>query len=145
MKCLYPLLLVVLASASAPLVAQERPYTEGPVRVVTSVRVEPGQFDNYMAYLQRTWKAVMEAQKQAGIILGYAVHEVQARSPEQPDLYLVVTYPNMASFDGLDERTEPLAQKVTRMDRTKSNQATADRSRMRTILGSEMIRELKLK
>ena len=49
--------------------AQELPYTEGPVTVVTAVKIMDGQFDNYMKYLQTTYKPVMEAQTKEGIVL----------------------------------------------------------------------------
>ena len=51
----------------------------------------------------------------------------------------------MASFDGLNDKTEPLMSKVTGLNRAAANSASADRGKMRTILGSEIVRELKLK
>ena len=145
MKPLLPLLWILLAAFSATAFAQDRPYTEGQVTVVTSVRVAPGQEDRYIAYLQSAWKASMEEQKKAGIILGYAVHEVTPRRLDDPNMYLVVTYPNMASFDGLDDRVDPITAKATGMNREQAAQAMADRGSMRTILGSQMLRQLVLK
>ncbi|HJS33964.1 MAG TPA: hypothetical protein VJ766_00580, partial [Pseudoxanthomonas sp.] len=80
---LWALLLCVL---SFPLSAQDRSYTEGPVMEVTAVKIKDGQFDNYMAHLQGQYKRVMEAQKEAGIILDYAVYSTQARRSDEPDL-----------------------------------------------------------
>lgn len=125
--------------------AQERSWTQGPVSVVTSVKVMPGQGENYINYLATTYKANMEEQKKAGIILSYRVYNASARSEDDADMYLVVTYPNMASFDGLSEKTEPLSKKVTGLNREQSAAAGAKRSSMRTILGNEMIREVVLK
>lgn len=87
----------------------------------------------------------MEAQKEAGIILDYAVYSTQARRPDEPDLYLTVVYPNMAAFDGLRDRSEAVSSKVTGQNTTQANTAYADRGRMRQILGSNLIRQLKLK
>lgn len=144
MRTLLSFLLLLCASAS--LVAQEaRPYTEGPVTVVTSVKIHDGQFDNYMDYLAKTYKPVMEAQKKAGLVLSWSVHTTQARNPKEADMYLVVTYPNMASFDGLDDKAEAASRSVTGQDRAAANVAYADRGKMREILGSELIRELVLK
>jgi hypothetical protein len=125
--------------------AADRPYTEGPVSIVTSVKTQPGMDDAYMAWLQSTWKKNLEAQKAAGIVLGYAVYGTQARSPDEPDLYLVVTYKNMAAFDGLDDRVEPIMEKTFNATQQQMTQAGIERGKMRTILGSEMIRELVLK
>lgn len=145
MKRLLTLLLVLLAAFSGAAFAQERAYTEGPVTVVTSVRVAPGQEDRYIAWLQTGWKKNMEAQKEAGIILGYSVQRITPRTLDEPNMYLVVTYPNMASFDGLDERVEPIATKALGMDRAQAAAATAERGSMRTILGSQMMRAIELK
>jgi len=38
--------------------AQDRRYTEGPVLAVTSVKVLDGQFDNYMKFLDGTYKGL---------------------------------------------------------------------------------------
>jgi len=125
--------------------AADRPYSEGPVSIVTSVKTAPGMNDTYMSWLQSNWKKSLEAQKAAGIVLGYAVYATQARSPSEPDLYLVVTYKNMATFDGLDDRVDPLMEKTFNSTQQQMSQASIERGKMRTILGSEMIRELVLK
>lgn len=139
---LWALLLCVL---SFPLSAQDRSYTEGPVMEVTAVKIKDGQFDNYMKHLQTQYKRVMEAQKDAGIILGYTIYAADPRRPEDPDLYLTVVYPNMAAFDGLRDRSEAVSSKVTGQNTVQANTAFADRGKMRQILGSQLIRELKLK
>ncbi len=136
--------LFAFATLAGTAAAADRPYTEGPVSIVTSVKTEPGMFDAYMNWLQTGWKKSMEAQKAAGIVVGYAVYSTQARSPDEPDLYLVVTYKNMAAFDGLDARVDPIMEK-TFGTQQQMNQAAIDRGKMRTILGDEMIRELVLK
>jgi len=146
MRYFATLLAALLMFAATGVNAQsERTYTEGSVMQVTSVRVHDGQWDNYLAYLKADYKPVMEEQKKAGIILNYWVHSAQARTSSDPNLYLVTEYPNMASFDGLMDKTEPLAQKVTGQDRAAGQKASAGRATMREILGSERIRELKLK
>lgn len=139
---------VVLAAwllVAAGVLAQERTYSEGPVVEVTSVRIKDGQFDNYMQYLQGHYKPLLEAQKKAGIVLDYGVYSASPRTPSDPNLYLVVVYPNMAMLDGLEDKMEPLARQVTGQTRAQSAKAYADRGSMREILGSELLRELRLK
>ena len=125
-------------------VAADRPYSEGPVSIVTSVRTEPGKFEAYMAHLQGPWKQALEAQKSAGLVLGYAVYAAMPRSPKDPDLYLVVAYKNMAALDGLDAKADPIMEKLFGSEQQMS-EATIERGKLRTILGDEMIRELVLK
>lgn len=136
---------VLLALAALPAMAQERPYTEGPVTIVTSVRVVDGQFENYMSYLNTTWRPVMAEAKTAGIVADYRVYGAQARNPDEADMYLVVTYPNMATFDGMTEKMQPIITKVTKMNYRQADEASGKRVVMRTILGEEMVRELVFK
>src|SRR5271165_5960017 len=83
-------------------------YTEGQVTDVSSIRTKPGMFDTYMKWLDTTFKQLMEEEKKAGIIVDYAVYGAWPRSPHDPDLYLVITFKNMAALDGLDDRLEPI-------------------------------------
>lgn len=131
-------------SGSVP--AQDaRSYSEGSVSVVTRVKIHDGQFDNYMSYLSKSYKPLLEAQKEAGVITSYSVYRSRARSPEDHDMYLVVRYPNMASFDGLDDKVEPLVTRVLGMNRAQAAEAGMERAKMREIMGSEVIRELVIK
>ncbi len=145
MKVRFELLAALLLLVALPLAAQERSYKEGAVTVVTSVRVADGQMENYTDYLSKTYKPVMDAQKKAGIVSGFYVYSTRARTPSEPNMYLVVTYPNMASFDGLNDRTEPVAKSVTGESRAEAAAAGVKRGSMREILGSEVIREIELK
>lgn len=146
MKRLLTLLAALLAFAALPALAQgDRAYTEGAVTEVTSVRVKDGEWDNYIGYLRATYAPLMEEQKKAGLIQSYQIQGTAPRTPQDPNLYLLVTYPNMAAFDGLEDKIEPLAQKVTGQNRAQGNKAYADRAAMREILGSRLIREIVLK
>ena len=97
-----------------------------------------------MKYLASTYKPMLEEAKKAGHILGYAVYSTQPRGPDDPDMYLVVTYKNMAAFDGLDDRMDAIQEKMVGTQEQRDD-AMAKRERMRTILGSEMIQQLMLK
>jgi len=146
MKRMTPWLLgLLLALCAVPAWAQQRPYSEGPVTIVTSVKLMDGQFENYMAFLSSTWRRVMEESKTAGIVTDYHVYGAQAHTPEEPDLYLVVTYPNMATFDGMNEKLDPIMTKVTKMNYKQADEASGKRTVMRTIMGEMMVRELMFK
>ena len=144
MKRITMLVALVLMFLANGAFASPRGYTEGVVAMVTSVRVHDGQFDNYMAYLGKTYKPLMEAQKEAGIITDYFIYSATPRAPQEPNMYLVVLYPNSASFDGLMDKTEPLAEKVIGQTRAQGQKASAERASMREILGTERIRQLVL-
>lgn len=125
--------------------AQDRAYTEGPVTVVTSVKVADGQLQNYMNYLARDWRRTQEASKEAGVIVSYRVYDASPRRVDDADLYLVTTYPNMAMFDGMTEKMDPIMAKALKMNLSQREDAAGKRASMRTIMGSEMLRELVFK
>jgi len=133
-----------MSAISSALADDSKAYTEGTVIEVTSIRTKPGMFDAYMKWLDTTGKQLREDEKKAGLILDYAVYGALPRSPHDPDIYLVITYKNMAALDGLSDRVEPLQKKIW-ATREAGAKAAADRESMREILGSELMRRLDLK
>ena len=124
--------------------AADRPYTEGPVVNVSAIRTQPGMFDAYMAYLAGPYKQSMEAQKAAGLILDYSVHTVAPRSPDDPDLYLITVYKDMAALDGLQDKMDPIQEKVFGSEQQQAAK-TIERGKMRTLVGNQLLRQLILK
>jgi hypothetical protein len=124
--------------------AADRPYTEGVVSEISSIRTEPGKFDDYMAWLAGPYKQMMEAQKAAGLIVDYAVYATSPRSPSDPDLYLVTVYKNLAALDDLAAKSDPIAEKL-QGSLAEQNKAYIERGKMRTVLGSQLVREAVLK
>lgn len=145
MKSLKAWCVIALLALAGSATAQDRMYTDGPVTVVTSVKVMDGQFQNYMNYLARDWRRTQDASKEAGLIVSYRVYDASPRREDDADLYLVTTYSNMAMFDGMTEKMDPIMAKVLKMNLSKREEAAGKRTAMRTILGSEMLRELVLK
>src|SRR6202050_4561545 len=92
-------------------VFKERAYTEGPVTDLSYLRVEYGRYEEYIDWLNSTWKPTMEATKKAGLIIDYKVFRATPKSPDQPNIILWITYKNMAAFDKGVE-LEDVAKKV---------------------------------
>ena len=134
---------LLLASMSA-LAQEERSYTEGTVTEVSAIKIKPGGFDAYMAWLQKTWKAANEEYKKAGLIVDYGVYATNARNPSEPDLYLTIVYKNWGALDNLQDKTDPIDKKIYGST-TQANQGFVDREKIREVLGVEYIQELKLK
>ena len=133
-----------LACASFVAVADDHAYTEGPVVNVASIRTEDGKFDEYMKWLSTTWKAEQEASKKAGYIVSYRVLTVEARGPNDPDIYLVVTYKDWAALDGALAKGDAIAKQIEGSVAAASA-AQAARGKIRRVLGSETTQELLLK
>ena len=135
---------LVTITFCATLAAQEpKPYKEGPVTEVAYIKTKPGKFDDYMKWLDGPYKTLMEANKKAGLITGYAVYGTMARTPQDPDVILTTTYANMAALDKIEEG-DAVAAKVMGSNDTQ-NKAFAERGVMREVLGSQLMRELVLK
>jgi hypothetical protein len=135
-----------LAAASLSLTARAqdaRQYTEGPVTEVNYIHVEYGHFEDYIAWLDSTWKPTMEAMKKAGLIIDYKVFQATPKSPDQPNIIFFRTFKNMAALDkGIEQ--EEVAKKVICSTECQ-NKARVGRNEYRTVLGIELIRELILK
>jgi len=140
------ILFMCFAASSLSLNARaqdERAYTDGPVTEVDYIRVEYGRFEEYIDWLNSTWKPTMEATKKAGLIIDYKVFRATPKSPDQPNIYLWITYKNMAALDkGVEE--EEVAKKVIGSTEFQ-NKARVARSEYRKVLGRELIREIILK
>src|SRR5215469_12127330 len=74
-----------------------RQYTDGPVTEMDYIRVEYGHFEEYVDWLNSIWKPTMEATKKAGLILDYKVVRATPKTPDQPNIFLMITYKNMAT------------------------------------------------
>lgn len=139
------LLAATFVATVTPALAQEpRPYTEGAVTNVAYIRVLPGKFDDYMKYLQGPYKTFMESLKQKGIVVSYGVFNSPGRTPDDWNMVLTTVYPNMAAFDGLEDRTDPIAAKAFGPEE-KQNKEAIGRGELRELIGSRLLRELKLR
>ena len=140
------ILSICLAASSLSLNARaqdERQYTEGPVTEEDYIQVEYGHFEEYIDWLNSTWKPTMEATKKAGIIIDYKVFSSTPPSPDHPDIILWITYKNMAALDrGVEE--EEVAKKVICSTECQ-NKARVGRNEYRKVLRRGYIRELNLK
>jgi len=123
----------------------ERGYSYGPVTEVDYIHVEYGHFDEYMAWVTSTWVPTMEAAKTAGLIIGYKAFLASPKSPDQPNVYLEITFKNMAAYAGdigdQADAFEAVTEKVI-CDSACQNQARVHRNEIRKVLGTEVTREI---
>ena len=130
------------------LAQNDRQYTDGPVTEVNYLQAEYGHFPEYIAWLNSTWKPTMEAMKKPGIIIDYKVLRASPKSPNQPNLFLYLTFKNMAAYAGnIGDKgieQEYVARNVIGSTEVQ-NKARVARSAYRKVLGIELIREIILK
>lgn len=136
--------LVCFASANMTALADEHPYSEGPIVNVSSIRTMEGKFDEYMGWLDTVWKKMQEESKKKGYIMDYEVLSVEPRGPDDPDLYLVITYKNWAALDGSIAKGDEIA-KAAEGSLAAANKSQSERDKIRRVLGSQTMQRLVLK
>lgn len=110
---------------------------------ITYLKIEYGHFDEYIDWLNSTWKPLNEAKKKAGLIVDYKVYTARPKKPEEPNVIFMITYPNMAGFDRRGEEDAFAVKMIgSAKDQDKARVARTD---YRKVLGSELIREVILK
>ena len=133
----------LLAAFAFEAAAQDRNYDLGPVTDVSYIKIKPGKFNAYMHYLAGSYRAVQEENKKAGLILNWGIFTNQARDPRNADVILTVTYPNLAAIEKI-EAFEATAARVFG-SQTQQAEKAIDRESLREVIGSQRIRELKLR
>ena len=124
--------------------AQSSSYTPGTVWTLSNIKVEPGQFENYMDFLADTWKKSNEFGKKEGNVISYHVFAVNNPRHGEPDLILAIE-----SKDYLTNAEQLAIQKkyeaFMAMDQRKMNTAGGERKVLRKLEGGMELQELKLK
>ena len=124
--------------------AQEH-YTEGPVWSVTTIRVKPGHFDDYMTALRHNIKPFWEEAKREGVVMDWKVFLKQTRSsPQDWDIALAVLYKNHAQMDGQTAKFEAIRDKMLG-GKTAALQANEKRGEIREAISTELVQEIMLK
>ena len=139
------ILSMCLSSLSLNARAQDvRQYSEGPVTEVNYIQVEYGHFEEYIDWLNSTWKPTMEATKKAGLIIDYKVFSATPKTPDQPNIILMITFKDGAAALDKGVEQEEVAKNVIGSTEFQ-NKARVARSEYRKVLGTELIREIILK
>jgi hypothetical protein len=119
-------------------------YSEGAVWIVTMIKTKSGMGDDYLKQLGQTLKPVYDEEKKQKLILDYKIMTGDASCPQDFNMLILVQYPNMAAFDGLRDKMDPIVEKV--MGSEDQRRATAvKRLDVREILGAKTMREITLK
>jgi len=133
--------LSVLGSAAS---AQDSSYAPGTVWNFSYITVEPGQFENYMDYLSKTWKKSQDFGVKEGDIVSYHVFQINNSRAGEPDLVLAIEtkdYLTNAQQLAVQKKFE----KFMAQDTHKLDAGMGERKVMRKLSGSMELQELKLK
>jgi len=98
-----------------------RTYDLGPVWQISYIETKAGMFDDYMSYLNSTWRNIQEAEKARGDVLDYRVLAID--SPRDGEAVMAKAFGSVP----------------------KSNQAAVSREQIRVLRGGLTARELTFK
>ena len=138
------ILLGAFAGTSAVAQDHTRGWEQGYVVQVTEVHTKDGMFNAYINDLSNVWRKFMETRKAEGDVIRYGMYSNINPREGEPDLYLTVTYKNLAAFDRGVEYFDELSSKVLGSPED-MRKASVDRGELRTIGSTYMLRELTFK
>ena len=122
----------------------DAPYTEGPVWTITMVKTKAGMTDDYLKALAKIYKSTNDEMKKQGLIMDYKILIGNDATPQDFDILLMVEFKNMAAFDGLREKADPIAAKILGSEDAR-RQGAIKRMEIREIMGNKLMREVTLK
>ena len=100
--------------------------------------------DDYLKKLAKIYKATNDEEKKQGIIMDYKILFGSASSPHDFDILIMTEFKNMAAFDGLREKEDPIVNKIIG-NADVQRQGAVQRMEVREILGDKLMREVTLK
>ena len=138
---------VILFSAFAMSVAQaqdEPPFIPGDYWEVTGIKLADGAGLKYARWLAGEWRKNSEFAKSQGWIKDFMViSNVHDRSDE-PDLFLIRVFENMATVDEGEERRKKYLEWAKKsMD--KMAEESGNRAEYRTIMSTTLLRHMKFR
>ena len=122
----------------------DAPYTEGPVWTITMVKTKAGMTDDYLKALAKIYKSTNDEMKKQGLIMDYKILIGNDATPQDFDILLMMEFKNMAAFDGLREKADPIADKILGSEDAR-RQGAIKRMEIREIMGNKLMREVTLK
>ena len=105
------------------------------------IDVEDGQFEAYMDWLNGRWKENQSFAKSQGWNLNYYILANENSRVGEPDLYLITRYSDYPSNAELKRRDAIMLKRANSDVRTQDAES-GGRVKMRTQMGSMMLREL---
>src|SRR5215203_4457561 len=139
------LLFSVLAAVGAvPVMGQVHKYfNPGTVWTVTMIQMTPGMDQMYLQYLDTSFKKSEDAQVKSGMQKSYKILRTMDDSGTW-NLLILREYTSLAAVEANVEKADALYQQSEGSDQTQM-QGYEDRSKYRTVVGTQYARELILK
>lgn len=142
--CLALLGVVFFDGSTASFAQSSAPYVEGPVWELQMIKAKYGLEDDYFNNLRATLKSGLDEAKKEKVILDYKILFGEAASPQDYNVMILLEFQNMAAFDNLRDRFDPILIKAAG-SAEKQTQVQIKRLDVRELLGEKVMREITLK
>ena len=119
-------------------------YTPGTVWGVTMIRIHSGMDQAYLEYLSTQLKKESEIQIKNGFMKSYKILRSQDDDSGW-NMLILREYDSYASLEKNEEKADEVLRQATGIDDQKGMQGYIDRSKIRDVVGTKFMRELKLK
>jgi hypothetical protein len=129
----------ISTSASAQFIP--RNYQKGPVTLVQEYQVAPGKLNAFMQDFAKNQQAGLEMGKKNSGIISYGVATPIARRAGEPNLYLTITFKDLASYDRSYETADKTAVAVYG-SLENAAQAASKRGEYATVVSSILLQGL---
>lgn len=132
---------MLVSATSATAQSVPRNYDKGPVTLVQEFQIVPGKLNEFMVDYATNQRAGLEIGKKVGGILGYGVSTPIARRSGEPNLYSIITFKDLASYDRSFERADQTAIAVYG-SLEQAGAAAAKRGTYSTLVSSRLLQGL---
>ncbi len=124
--------------------AQEWPMVDGEYSVLSGIYVKDGGSLKYAEYLASQWVKDQEFAKSQGWISSYKMFSSVNRREGEPNVYLMVTFPSMPDAAESERRYEAY-DAWAKKSISQQVAASGNRAEFRTVQGSMMLQEFKVR
>ena len=137
--------LVILLALAATVYGQvHKYYTPGSVWGVTMVRIHSGMDQAYLEYLDTQLKKDSEISIKNGFMKSYKILRAQDDDTGW-NLLILREYESFAALERDEAKADEVLRQATGIDDQKGMQGYVDRAKVRDVVGTKYMRELKLK
>ena len=141
---------LALACTAAPASAEISEFEDyefsDAVWQMTTVKLDPGQFETYLEGLQATWIASNDVAKSLGQIEDYAIYTNMAPAGDSFDLILMIKMPSTESMSVSKQRYDAFMDAYGKANIDQGNKTVVELyNQIREIQGVYLLREVSMK
>jgi len=146
----FPVMAAISLGLSAPAAAEFEIYKDYDVSTsvweMTTVKVEQGQFENYLEGLKSTWIGANDVAKKLGQIEDYKIYTNMAPSGDAFDLILMIKLPSAEMLGPSKERYIKFLDAYGKANLDKGNETVIKLyNQIRKIQGTYLLQEVTVK